>query len=361
MFPQNVKINVSSDSDDMVFLEELMPDWCDPKTESYGLGKKLDQKKFKKLYKIGDNEVYLTVVLRIIYQFFYELKVVSDLQKICFLEDVFTLQNKRFKLEVLKVIVVHWDFNKGSDENNKLRILTNVDESDSDFFKMAFFLLEDLGNRFEDAFDDFLENQRQRYGDFFQQSIVQTLWLFLEILKRKNMNLTIENVFLRCPFIDYNSTILSTFKETQNHRKFVKVKPCTANDEVKVALTSEKRDEIMKNLSNFKKLSKASANDLKSKMFDSRIQTNDKYEPNDFERILATPETEELINLVFNVFKLWQKGFILNQVRMKLPAVDKNCFALKFLSFFLISAIQVEHSLSSMLSCRVTLKIFTPF
>lgn len=56
------------------------------------------------------------------------------------------------------------------------------------------------------------------------------------------------------------------------------------------------------------------AENFKNLMFGWRITDDEKYEPNLFEKILSTPGSSKLINLVWNVFKLWQNGFILNQV-----------------------------------------------
>lgn len=140
----------------------------------------MNQEVFKKLYKIDDTEVNSSVVIRIIYQFFYKLKIVSDLQEICFLDVVFMLQDKRFKLEVSKVIVVHWNFNPDPDENYKQRILTNVDP-DRDFCKIAFFFLEDLVNHFEYASTTSYNNKDDARAIFFNNQLFQLsglLWRF---------------------------------------------------------------------------------------------------------------------------------------------------------------------------------------
>lgn len=72
---------------------------------------------------------------------------------------------------------------------------------------------------------------------------------------------------------------------------------------------------IEHHLKNYHKMSSQKAENFKALMFGWKVNENEEYEPTLFEKILSTPKTDSLTNLIWNVFKLWQKGFILNLVR----------------------------------------------
>jgi hypothetical protein len=76
-------------------------------------------------------------------------------------------------------------------------------------------------------------------------------------------------------------------------------------------------------LRSFKKMSLQNAEKFKVLMFGWIITSNEEYKPNLFEVILATPGTEYLINLTWNVFKLWQKVFLLNLVSIVSRDMDE--------------------------------------
>jgi hypothetical protein len=71
---------------------------------------------------------------------------------------------------------------------------------------------------------------------------------------------------------------------------------------------------VKETLENYENLSPEKAERFKTLMFGWRIKSG-KYKPNLFETILMQPEAGELIGLVWDAFKIWQKGFVLNLVR----------------------------------------------
>lgn len=217
--PQKQIIN----SDAQKLLDSLMWDWCDPEDDKYHLGSKLTSEIFKKLYEIADRKIYASACLRIIYQYFYENDSINDLKNLCCIDDILSLKNQRFKVELLKVIVVHWKTGTTSDDYKtyKHKILNVVDEESRVFFQLAFLLHEHFVNKFEIDLESFLEKLSRSFGDFYKTVVVENLRLLLVIMKNNQMNRTIDFVFVRCPYIDYNSTILTTLKESQDHKKFV--------------------------------------------------------------------------------------------------------------------------------------------
>lgn len=69
-------------------------------------------------------------------------------------------------------------------------------------------------------------------------------------------------------------------------------------------------------LENYDKLMPTHSEIFKTLMFGWKI-TNGEYEENLLEKILMQSENEDLIDLIWSTFKLWQKGFILNMVRIQ--------------------------------------------
>jgi hypothetical protein len=197
-----------------------MSDWFNPNHgESYLTELKLSSNKFLKLYEIAERGIYTTACLRVVYQYFYESSEICDLN-FCCIDKVLELNNQNFRVELLKIIVVHWKHDSNY-EIYKNRILEVVDVSERDFFHLAFLLHENLVNKFEHSLDNYLTHQKQLFGDFLKHSIVPNLRLLLVIMKKKKMNRTIDFTCMRCPYLDYNSTILTTFGENQEFQKYV--------------------------------------------------------------------------------------------------------------------------------------------
>lgn len=68
---------------------------------------------------------------------------------------------------------------------------------------------------------------------------------------------------------------------------------------------------VKRTLKIFTQISKNDAETFKNLMFGWRINNNGKYEENLFEKILMQSDSENLINLIWETFKLGQKEFVL--------------------------------------------------
>jgi hypothetical protein len=247
------------------FLKKLMKDWYDPKSKDYGLVKKLSNKdKFKKLYEIAEEcPKFNTLCLRIVYQYCYEKRknfgsvdgeeYVNELNTLhCeVFSDEQTVTNKQagitdqaesteqavttgqakkteqatFMIELLKVIVIHWVVNKPNNDDyktSKEKVEKAVRGSqEKAFFDLVFMIHENLIDMFEIELEKFLKEQKNLHGDFFQHSTTPNLRLLNALIKRKRDMKVTQVLFRVCPFIEYNSTILTTFEEYQQFQIFI--------------------------------------------------------------------------------------------------------------------------------------------
>lgn len=204
-----------------------MEDWFDPKKEHYNLDTKLDSDKFIELLEIVECKHYDVVCIRIMYQYFHEsnpkFDVCTHVCNLCDLKLVLNIMNQNFRIELLKLVVVHWktEILPQDYEIVKHQILQTLDESEKSFFNMCFYLHENLVNKFEFELEKHLEYLKDNFGDFHEYLVMPDLPLLLVIMKRKNLYKTVDFMFARCPYMKYNSTILSTLKTTQEHQRFI--------------------------------------------------------------------------------------------------------------------------------------------
>lgn len=175
------------------YLETLMDDWYDPKRENYGL---VDKIKFEKIYEIAKIGLFDTICVRVIYQYIKELeekdKAFADLEnmwKLFCIDELLNLTNRVFVTEILKIIIVHWQVNETSNnshyEHYKSIVLQARAESEKDFFNLAFLLHESLATKFENKFEEYLENNKKTFGDFYTFELIPQIRLLLVIIKNK--------------------------------------------------------------------------------------------------------------------------------------------------------------------------------
>jgi hypothetical protein len=232
-----------------------MYDWHCPKEESnfYLMSEKFEayalsgESLFKKLYYIIDSEEhrgYHRICLRIIYQYLHERQTtIENFYEKTLFQDIIThavgdalkILNEDYKIQILKILTVFLD-NTGDDSYKHLKdqILESVNykfeyhsayrisldsiekHCDDRFFKLAFLLKENRLKKFEFEFEDFIKNYRKLYGEYWKVAIKPNARLLYHICEEqceKKLLKTVEFIFLKCPFIELNSTILTTFEE----------------------------------------------------------------------------------------------------------------------------------------------------
>lgn len=204
-----------------------MKDWFDPKKEFYNLKEKLNSVRFIELLQIVEDKHFDVVCLRIIYQYFHEsdpiIDVCTRVDNLCDISVVLKITNRSFRTELLKLIVVHWktEITPHDYETVKQQILQSLEESEKSFFRMSFYLHENLVNKFEFELEKHIEYLTEKFGDFHEYFVMPDLPLLLVIMKRKNLYKTVDFMFVRCPYMKYNSSILSMLKTTQDHQRFI--------------------------------------------------------------------------------------------------------------------------------------------
>jgi hypothetical protein len=224
--------------DEIQCIQNLIEDWYDPSSKDYGLIEKLSSRdKFKELYKIGKNcQELSSICLRIIYEYFFEMTnvpntldaddVENNLETIyCEISTEQAEEISLFTIELLKVIVIHWIVIKPNNNDYK-SIKAKVENAVSNFSEKAFFNLvfmvhENRIDEFEIKLEEYLDEQKKVFGNFYQHFTTPNFRLLNALIKRKG-DMKINQVLFRiCPFIEYNSTILTTFKEYQQFQTFI--------------------------------------------------------------------------------------------------------------------------------------------
>lgn len=218
------------------FISFLMPDWYQPGANNnltYDLVLKSKQFESEKnvkflayLYSIIDdpnNLVYQDVYLRIIYQFLMEAKKEEDLQNILCIEQVFSMRNEEFKLNILKIIVVFWKTKDEVEEKafrDKVRSVPQS-EIDSSFFVLAFWLKDEYVIDFQRDFKKSIEVGKSYFGDFYKVALKPYVRLLLAIVMEQDMLKTEEFLFTAFPFVGVNFTIMKSFNDNKMFSSFI--------------------------------------------------------------------------------------------------------------------------------------------
>ena len=217
-------------AEERVFFKKLIPDWHDPKHEQYDLLNTMNSADSLELLEIAERKTYSVVCLRMFYQLFYESSPrIDDSHRVAHFFDidkfsiqkVISMKNNKFKIDLLKLIVVHWktyddgipktkyDWNTADISCHsiiphgyadvKQLILSNIDDSSKRFFNMAFYLHENLVNKFEFELEIYLEKLQSKFGNFHEYLVMKDLPLLLVIIKRKELLKTADFTIARCP------------------------------------------------------------------------------------------------------------------------------------------------------------------
>jgi hypothetical protein len=210
----------------------LMYDWFNPESmssKSYSLvfksiqyynesGKNL----VEKLYEIIDDDdlkIYRDVCLRIIYQLMFELNPNEQtsliINKIFCLEKVMLIKNHECREKIFQVVIVFWE---KTNKNIALyeQMMTNIESEEiRSFMTLAHALKERKCAKFEKDFEDLIVALTTTYGDYFEHIFKPHARLLCKIAERQRMNKTVEFMFMKCPFIEGNVTLLESFYEMQ--------------------------------------------------------------------------------------------------------------------------------------------------
>lgn len=223
----------------------LMFDWFDHDSSlrrSYGLVFKSrlfgtdfnGRSMLEVLYEIIDNEnlkIYQLVCLRIIYQFWYEVdqeeqrsEDSNDLNESLFIEQCLAIKSEEYREKILQVLVVFLTQNPDNIESYKkikAKILQNVHMDERNiFFELAFMLKERKNIKFERNFEQYIKSSRTKYGDYYKVEIKQNVRLLFKMAEQQKMNKTSEFIFQKCPVIEVNSTIMTSFYDAQDFNVF---------------------------------------------------------------------------------------------------------------------------------------------
>lgn len=252
----------------------LMHDWCEASFQkhcNYHLKLKFSAfakvspiNLFQKFYDIINDETfqpYHHVCLIIIYYYLYEIEKSegewSDefrINRLGAIDDVlnFRLKNFDYQIEVLKILVVHWNVDfwrinyhatsalekKSMYEHYKASILNLFQfklnynyttsmypttvytwpsnfklDCDRFFFKLAFSLKEMLPKKFESDFERYVKFFQDGFGEYWKIAIKPDVHLLLRIADGLELYKTVEFMFKQCPFIALNWNILTSFEE----------------------------------------------------------------------------------------------------------------------------------------------------
>jgi len=257
----------------------LIYDWHCPKEETthYVLSEKFEayatsgESMFTKLFRIIDSEEhrgYNRICLRIIYQYLHErLNTIENFYEKTLFQDIIThaisdalkIQNEEYKVQILKILTVFLD-NTSDDiyKHLKEQILECVNykfechsvyrisldsiekHCDERFFKIAFLLKENRLKKFEFEFEDFIKTYQNYYGEYWKVAIKPNARLFYHICEEqceKKLLKTVEFIFHKCPFIELNSTILTTFEEVADFETIFNEPLSKCEEEFLVSIT----------------------------------------------------------------------------------------------------------------------------
>lgn len=337
---------------DIKTLASLMPDWCNPKRKNYDW-KHMNSAEFKTLLLVGERNFFAVACLRILYFCFYNTKARIMINEgiICFLgenppnriseiREILELKNKHFRDDLLKLVVVHWmpELDKFAQlyrdtQKSILDVCEKMKPWEKMFFEMVFFLHEKLTDSFDMKLNQYLDLMDKIFGDFSEHLIKPDIALLLVIMKRNRMYKTMIYLYAQTSYFKINTPIIQKFQDAQEHQTYI-LEPNDRRENPQnvcqmlqrcIKLRFYKRDvtifeNVRDNLENFKKLTPKEKEIFKSSMFGWKIK-NGNYVESFLEKIIKDPQINDsktvtsLIELTWNTFKLWEKGFIYDLVR----------------------------------------------
>lgn len=145
------------------------------------------------------------------------------------------IKNYEYKIKVLKVLMVYWNkmkiFDRESYEKIKDQILTILPSSTSEsifkmsedyidyectkaYFELCFLLKQNQLKKFEFELEILIKNYKKFYGDYYKYAMKKGCGRYLkEIAENRKYFKTVEFIFYKCPFIEFNSNIMTEFEE----------------------------------------------------------------------------------------------------------------------------------------------------
>lgn len=227
----------------------LMHDWYNPKPgQTYDLVEKVDlffrvnnTEVFDKLFYVIDHQkkMYLTVALRLLYQYLYELdniytfysdqllKELDSLKKLIFL-----VEHSELKIRGLKIIAIYWLI-CCKDKNRIIQFREEINRTFSsdlqDKHEEAFKFLDlcfslKSGNcplmTFQTEFEEYLGRCEEHYGDYYNTYIHHNIQLLSFLASKEESPLAENYIFQKFPGIGINDTILEYFNRTRAFTSF---------------------------------------------------------------------------------------------------------------------------------------------
>lgn len=150
------------------------------------------------------------------------------------LNAVLIMKNYEYKIKMLKILLIYWDqkriVSKDVYENVKKTIMSflpaesfdsifqmheNVIKSNCNrlFFELIFLIKESRLKRFEFKLEDFIEIHKKYYGEYWKHAMKFDARILCLTAENLNFYKTVEFMFMKCSFIELNSTILTEFEE----------------------------------------------------------------------------------------------------------------------------------------------------
>ncbi|KAL7026859.1 hypothetical protein ACKWTF_005204 [Chironomus riparius] len=327
----------------------LIYDWHCPKDEStnYCLSEKFEayalsgESLFTKLYSIIDSEDhqgYNRICLRIIYQYLHErLNTIENFYEKTLFQDIIThtvsdalkIQNEEYKIQILKILTVFLD-NTGDDiyKHLKEQISESVNykfechsvyrisldaiekHCDEKFFKIAFLLKENRLKRFEFEFEDFIKTYQKYYGEYWKVAIKPNARLLYHICEEqceKKLLKTVEFIFHKCPFIELNSTILTTFEEVADFEAIFNEPLSKCEEELLENVYKFFEKDFIQCMDEFKKQSLHNKKMTRKLLFGRKSV----YEKSLLEEILSQPRLYSILGDIWKKFHLYSKPELL--------------------------------------------------
>lgn len=236
------------------FFTFMMFDWFNPdpnQNKSYCLVLKsrqyYNEKKqhlLDKIYETIDDEgakFYKSVCLLMIYQFMHELdqaeeernkeklnhedqteEAFSKLDSFV-TKRVFEIKDPVYREKILQILVVFLTPENISElEEFKQKTLKKVRPNMelNKYFELAFMLKERKNIKFEKQFEEYIKLMAKIYGDYHETELKPHVRLLFKITERQKMHKTSEFIFQKCPYIEINSTIMTSFYEVQDFNVF---------------------------------------------------------------------------------------------------------------------------------------------
>lgn len=180
-----------------------------------------------------------------------------ELTRLGSINDVLIMHNTEYQIEILKILVVHWnvdywrihaanaeeEYNFTSFRQKKMeyesykqsifylfnghkpdnyshytKLANSKQECNKQFFYLAFLLKELTPKKFETEFENYVKFYQKTNGEYWKIAIKSDVHLLLRIADGLELFKTVEFMFKKCPFIALNWNILMNFEDIGEFR-----------------------------------------------------------------------------------------------------------------------------------------------